>query len=447
MNDERVRTATSHFAGEGEMVRAVNQKDWSATLLGPVPGWPASIRTAVSISLNSNFQISVLSGPDLVNIYNDATIPIFGAKHPWALGRRAAEVWPEAWPTIGPMLTSVLATGKATRHDDLLLELNRAGFTEECYFTSSYSPIRVDAGTTDGVFVTTAETTRRVLGERRQRTLSELATQVAQRRGDERTLDLVRETLAANVYDVPLSALYLAEPGAGFAHEAFCTGLQAGCAGIAKRIAWPERADAHPLSRLAHACEAQMYRACDLMSDRDICGIWPEPPREVIALPFMGAGQERARGFLLVAANPRAPLDADYRQFLEALGALVASAVAGVDALAAEQRRVEAMAAEELVKAIRQVMAGGTYIGPRLAELMARQEIEPDPAPIHHSLTAREGEIVALIGAGMQVKQVAAQLGISVSSVNTYRNRIFRKMGLASNAALIRYALQSGIVS
>lgn len=47
----------------------------------------------------------------------------------------------------------------------------------------------------------------------------------------------------------------------------------------------------------------------------------------------------------------------------------------------------------------------------------------------------------------MQVKQVAAQLGISVSSVNTYRNRIFRKMGLASNAALIRYALRSGIVS
>ena len=47
----------------------------------------------------------------------------------------------------------------------------------------------------------------------------------------------------------------------------------------------------------------------------------------------------------------------------------------------------------------------------------------------------------------MQVKQVAAQLGISVSSVNTYRNRIFRKMGLSSNAALIRYALKSGMVS
>lgn len=107
----------------------------------------------------------------------------------------------------------------------------------------------------------------------------------------------------------------------------------------------------------------------------------------------------------------------------------------------------KAMAAEELVKAIRQVVAGSTYIGPRLAELMARQALEPERLPSHQSLTAREGEIFALIGAGMQIKQVAAELGISVSSVNTYRNRIFRKMGLSSNAAVIRYALKSGLVS
>lgn len=107
----------------------------------------------------------------------------------------------------------------------------------------------------------------------------------------------------------------------------------------------------------------------------------------------------------------------------------------------------KAMAAEELVKAIRQVVAGSTYIGPKLAALMARQAREPEPMAAHHSLTAREAEILALIGAGLQIKQVAAQLDISVSSVNTYRNRIFRKMGLTSNAAMIRYALQSGLAS
>jgi DNA-binding NarL/FixJ family response regulator len=107
----------------------------------------------------------------------------------------------------------------------------------------------------------------------------------------------------------------------------------------------------------------------------------------------------------------------------------------------------KSMAADELVRAVRQAAAGETYIGPRLAEQMARQSLEPQTAPSHHSLTARETEIVTLIGSGMQVKQVAAELGISISSVNTYRNRIFRKMGISSNAALIRYALKNGLVS
>jgi len=106
----------------------------------------------------------------------------------------------------------------------------------------------------------------------------------------------------------------------------------------------------------------------------------------------------------------------------------------------------KSMAADELVRAVRQVMSGATYISPQLAEQMARQVIEEAEVPAHQRLTAREHEILALIGAGLQVKQVAAELGISVSSVNTYRNRIFRKLGLHSNAALIRYALINGLV-
>lgn len=104
------------------------------------------------------------------------------------------------------------------------------------------------------------------------------------------------------------------------------------------------------------------------------------------------------------------------------------------------------MAAEELVKAIRKIMEGGTYIGPGLAELLAQQARAPSAGLPHERLTARESEILALIGAGLQVKQVAAELDISISSVNTYRLRIFQKMGLSSNAALIRYAVQHGLV-
>jgi DNA-binding NarL/FixJ family response regulator len=107
----------------------------------------------------------------------------------------------------------------------------------------------------------------------------------------------------------------------------------------------------------------------------------------------------------------------------------------------------KSMAADELVRAVRQVAAGETYIGPRLAEQMAREVLNGPQTPAHERLTPREAEIVALIGAGLQVKQVAAELGISLSSVNTYRTRVFRKLDLNSNAALIRYALKNGLVT
>lgn len=106
----------------------------------------------------------------------------------------------------------------------------------------------------------------------------------------------------------------------------------------------------------------------------------------------------------------------------------------------------KAMAAEELVKAIRKVMAGGSYISPRLAELLAQDVRAPRHVALHESLTNRELQILTLIGAGRQIKQVAAELAISVSSVNTYRNRIFKKMELCSNVALIRYAIEHRLV-
>ncbi|WP_182915634.1 response regulator [Massilia cavernae] len=107
----------------------------------------------------------------------------------------------------------------------------------------------------------------------------------------------------------------------------------------------------------------------------------------------------------------------------------------------------KAMAAEELILAIRRVMGGGSYISEHLAGLLVMDAVNPQQQAVHEALTKRELDVLRVIGSGRQVKQVSAELGISVSSVNTYRARIFRKMGLASNAALIRYALKYGLVA
>jgi len=150
---------------------------WEARAAGGASSWPQSLKTALSICLESRFPMILFWGPELVQFYNDAYVPILGSKHPRAYGQRAQDCWPEIWDEIAPMLHKVLQTGEATWSDDLLLRIDRSGTIEDCYFTFSYSPIRDENGI-GGVFCAVTETTARVVNEREQaeraRALAEL---------------------------------------------------------------------------------------------------------------------------------------------------------------------------------------------------------------------------------------------------------------------------------
>ena len=143
----------------------IDERDWANTPVGPRASWPQSLLTALSICLDSQFPMIIFWGPELVQFYNDAYVPIAGVKHPRALGQRAIDCWPEIWNFIGPMLNGVLYDAKSTFSEDLLLPIERDGVAEERYFTFSYSPIRDEHGI-GGVFCAVAETTERVLKER-----------------------------------------------------------------------------------------------------------------------------------------------------------------------------------------------------------------------------------------------------------------------------------------
>jgi DNA-binding NarL/FixJ family response regulator len=159
----------------GEVARRMRSLDWSKTPLGPIQRWPQSLKTSVSICLASRFPIVMYWGPDYVVLYNDAYGAILGSKHPRALGQTCRECWSEIWDTIGPMLDGVVKSGQATWSHDLLLLLERHGYPEECYFSFSFSPVRIETGAVGGVFTAVMETTDKVIGERRLRTLRDLA--------------------------------------------------------------------------------------------------------------------------------------------------------------------------------------------------------------------------------------------------------------------------------
>ena len=101
---------------------------------------------------------------------------------------------------------------------------------------------------------------------------------------------------------------------------------------------------------------------------------------------------------------------------------------------------------EELVAAIRKVHRGGKYVSPSLAERLAvGLEIGASDSP-HEQLSNREYDVLCLLGSGRTVKEVASRLALSPKTVSTYRARVLEKMKLATNADLVRYAAQHGLI-
>jgi two-component system invasion response regulator UvrY len=103
-------------------------------------------------------------------------------------------------------------------------------------------------------------------------------------------------------------------------------------------------------------------------------------------------------------------------------------------------------APEELVGAVKKVLAGGRYVSPALAEKMASYMAIDTPNPPHERLSDRELVVLRMIASGKTVSRIAVELSLSVKTVSTYRTRILEKMGMASNAELTHYAIKNQLV-
>lgn len=104
-------------------------------------------------------------------------------------------------------------------------------------------------------------------------------------------------------------------------------------------------------------------------------------------------------------------------------------------------------AVDELVRAIRTVAEGGTYVDPLLAGKLLRTAAHPfraDASAVTDPLSDREEEVLRLIVWGHSNKEIAHQLGISTKTVETYKARITDKLGLQGRAEMVRYAVQRG---
>ncbi|MFC6096721.1 PAS domain S-box protein [Flavobacterium qiangtangense] len=152
------------LAGGGEMGERIHAYDWSSTSVGAIETWPQSLKTTLSIIINSNFPMFLWWGDDLVQFYNDAYRKILGVdgRHPGALGQTAEKCWPEVWNSISPLIDQVTKKGESVYIEDLMLPLYRNGKMGDAYWTFGYSPVKDEAEKVAGVIVVCTENTDRV---------------------------------------------------------------------------------------------------------------------------------------------------------------------------------------------------------------------------------------------------------------------------------------------
>ncbi|USX24889.1 ATP-binding protein [Oxalobacteraceae bacterium OTU3CINTB1] len=337
----------SWLSGGGEMGQLIRSMDWSATALGPLSGWPQSLRTSVSLCLSSTFPILVAWGPDDIQIYNDAYRPICGAKHPEAMGAPFKICWATALPVVGDAFDRAHA-GEGVYIRDQRMFLDRYGYLEEAFMTFSFSPIRVESGNVGGIFHPITESTAQVLNARRTQNLRDLTGRIARSRTIAELAGLMEPDSDTLALDVPFMLLYelveaRPEEGAASLRLRGRTGLPAGSA-LAPAVVAADSGDGWDFAAALALADGRHVDDLARRFGAFECAPYPEAPAGAMLLPLFVAGSDQPYGMLVAGVSARRALDDDYRNFYELLRAAFNTAIGNVLAYEQEQRRAAALA-------------------------------------------------------------------------------------------------------
>ncbi len=101
---------------------------------------------------------------------------------------------------------------------------------------------------------------------------------------------------------------------------------------------------------------------------------------------------------------------------------------------------------DEMIRAIKTVAAGQRYISPNIAQRLALKRFTGNTASPFEHLSERELQVMLMITRGRKVQEIAEILHLSSKTVNTYRYRLFYKLGVKSDVDLTHLALQHGMI-
>ena len=311
----------SFLAGGGECGQLARALDWSTTPLGNPSTWPGSLRAIVAMMLRSRHPMFLWWGPALIQIYNDAYLPSFGAgKHPAAMGQKGAECWQEIWPIISPQIDGVLYEQRASWNEDHLVPIFRNDRIEEVYWTYGYSPVIDDSGAVGGVLVVCTETTPRVLAERRARTMRLLGDRTAPAESPTSVIDRVVDVIRDTPRDVPFGFVYRLQKDGGVQ---LVQGL-----GLENL----PRADVAVRQSLA-ALPASALKTHVVIKAEDLApGALPDGCLGVFVVPFQMSPVVGPMGLLVFGLSAQLPFNEPYRTHLEQIAEHTELALARINA-------------------------------------------------------------------------------------------------------------------
>jgi PAS domain S-box-containing protein len=296
----------------------------------------------VRIILTSRQPMFLWWGEQLINLYNDGYAAFLHAKHPAALCRPAAAVWPEIWDQVEPRAKLAMHTVEGTYDEALPFVMYRKGYAEETYVTFSYSPIPDDDGGFGGILCPVTEETERMIGERQMALLRELAARTGSARTCEEACALVASAIETDPDDVPFALIYLIDAEKRVARLSGTSNVSRGSEAALERVhldgpcIWPlEQVWRNRVS----------LRVSDLGT---VSGKLPllrkqYPVTETIAIPILSSDAGPG-GVLIAALSPLRSFDDSYSQFLDLVASRVSAAITNGQAYEAERQRAEALA-------------------------------------------------------------------------------------------------------
>ncbi len=379
------------LSGGGEMGALMRRFDWASTPLGPVSGWPHSLRTAVGILLNTRHPMFIWWGPDLIQFYNDGYRQSLGPdRHPSALGQRGRDCWAEIWDIIGAEVEGVLERGEATWHEDHLVPITRGDRLHDVYWSYSYSPIRDDSGGVGGVLVTVQETTKRVIADRRSAIMRDLAAHETAARSESEACDTAASVLSRHQTDLPYLLLYLREADTRRLVLAAVSGVPPEASTLSRVVLPGEDSSTRPIEQVLADSTPRVF---DFPPGRTSQGPGrDQDPRQALVVPLPGQGPAAAvEGVVIAGLNPRIPFDPAYHDFLTALATQLGRGIANARTYAAARGRAEALNLEvsrlaalfELAPGFLAVLRGPRHvfelINPAYSQLIGHREVLGKP--------------------------------------------------------------------